>query len=258
MQNLSNLTRDKNFRALFVAPTGRGKTIAAASFPGRTLVIDADKRVTPVLDWYSKERLAEIDVFNLHMHNFLDDKSGKDTLQGIINGLVDKNPYHNILIDGITSVSNTAVMMQMAIKGNSGKKVANNSIPVPSWDEFNGEAMLVTGMLETLKGLNCNLIVTAHPVTKTNMADGTKSSSIVSFGTKLQSIIPGYFDECWYFDYKFGISVSEGVKRYVRTQPSGDYPDAKTSMKDIPSEIDITNEGRVEEKNFYNLIKAYL
>lgn len=240
---------DKNFRALFVGPTGRGKTIAAASWPGKTLIIDFDNRHKPVIDWYP-ERLGEIEVEVITPVNYW------DTFHPLINKLVNINPYQNIIVDGITSLSNTTVVMQMIVKGQDPKagKFTKGGVPVPSWDEFNGEAMLITQLLETLKSLKCNLFVTGHPVSKTQI-EGTKTiktSSIISFGTKLGPMIPAYFDEVYYFEYEFDINSGKPVKRLVNTAATGDYPDAKTAIKGMPPQLNITG------KNLYDEIKAYL
>jgi hypothetical protein len=65
-------------------------------------------------------------------------------------------------------------------------------------------------------------------------------------------MIPGYFDEVYYFDYEFDINAGRPVKRIVNTMPTGDYPDAKTAIKGMPPRLDITN------KNLYDTIKEYL
>jgi len=250
--SLDKVDVDKSFRALFVGPTGRGKTIAAASWPGRTLIIDFDNRHKPIIDWYP-DRLSNIDVEVITPLNFW------DVFHPLVNKLTTLNPYQNIIIDGVTSMSNTTVVMQMIVKGQAVKiedrgKITKGGVPVPSWDEFNGEAMLITQLLETLKSIKCNLFVTAHPVFKTQIegSKSVKSVAIISFGTKLGPMIPGYFDEVYYFDYQFDINAGRPVKRFVYTMPTSDYPDAKTAIKELPGVIEITN------RNLYDVMKEYL
>lgn len=247
---LDKVRVDKNFRALLIGPTGRGKTIAAASWPGKTLVIDFDKRHKPIIDWYP-DRLAEISVEVIDPSNYW------SVFHPLVNDLVSgKFRFDNIIIDGITTLSNTTVVMQMMVKGQDPKsgKITKGGVSVPSWDEFNGEAMLITQLLETLKSIDCNLFVTAHPVYKTQI-EGTKSVksvSIISFGTKLGPMVPTYFDEVYYFDYEFDINAGKPVKRFVYTAPVGDYPDAKTALKGLPMKLEITN------RNLYDVMKEYL
>jgi hypothetical protein len=247
---LDKVPIDKNFRALLIGPTGRGKTIAAASWPGKTLVIDFDHRHKPIIDWFP-DRLGEISVEVIYPSNYWDVfKSLVDSLES------GKLKFDNVVVDGITTLSNTTVVMQMIAKGQGPEKgkITKGGVAVPSWDEFNGEAMLITQLLETLKSIRCNLFVTAHPVSKTRI-EGTKSikeTSIISFGTKLGPMIPAYFDEVYAFDYEFDINAGKPVKRLVFTSPTSDYPDVKTALKGLPPKLDITG------KNLYDVMKEYL
>jgi AAA domain-containing protein len=247
---LSKVPTDKNFRALFIGPTGRGKTIAASSWPGKTLIVDFDHRHKPVIDWFP-ERLDEISIEVIYPRNYW------DTFVPLINDLESgKLRFDNVSIDGITTLSNTTVVMQMIAKGMGPEKgkITKGGVAVPSWDEFNGEAMLITQLLETLKSIRCNLFVTAHPVQKTRI-EGTKSireTSIISFGTKLAPMVPTYFDEVYAFDYEFDINSGKPVKRYVYTAPTADYPDVKSALKGLPPRLDITG------KNLYDVMKEYL
>lgn len=247
---LDKVPTDKNFRALFIGPTGRGKTIAAASWPGKTLFIDFDHRHKPIIDWYP-ERLGQISVEVIYPQNYW------DTFVPLVNDLESgKIRFDNVCIDGITTLSNTTVVMQMIAKGMGPEKgkITKGGVAVPSWDEFNGEAMLITQLLETLKSIRCNLFVTAHPVLKTRI-EGTKSvkeMSIISFGTKLAPMVPTYFDEVYAFDYTLDINAGRPVKRHVYTAPTSDYPDVKTAIKGLPPVLDITG------KNLYDVMKEYL
>lgn len=260
MPNLNSETYDRFFRALFVGPTGRGKTIAASSWPGKTLIIDFDGRHRPVIDWFS-ERVKAGDF----VAEIIGPENFWTKFKPLVNSLVQYNPYQNIILDGITSLTTTTVVMQMLAKGSfsnwtgkdsPGNKVTAGGIMVPTWDEFNGEAMIISTLLETLKSLQCNLFVTAHPVQRTAIdknKKGSRYTSIVTFGPKIESIIPTYFDEVWYFGYKVesddkGIEL---IKRTCYTGPSEDYMEAKTALK-VPREMDYT------DKNLYDLVKDYL
>lgn len=261
--NLNNKEYEKFFKGLFVAPTGRGKTIGAGSWPGKTLVLDFDDRHRPLIDWYP-DRVANGDysVESVNPANFW------TVFKPCIDSLVKYNPYQNIILDGITTLSTTTVVMQMLVKGSwadwgnkktdegKGQKVNTGGVMVPSWDEFNGEAMIISTLLETLKSFKCNLFVTAHPVSRTRIEANKKASkysSITTFGPKIESIIPAYFDEVWYFDYVVASDASgkEVIQRTCYTGPSEDYMEAKTALK-IPKMIDYTG------KNLYDCVKDYL
>jgi hypothetical protein len=266
MPNLNSENSEKFFRGLFVGPTGRGKTIAAASWPGETMVEDFDNRHKPIINWYPERvKAGDFTVESITPSNFW------TVFKPSINNLVKFNPFQNLILDGITTLSTTSVVMQMLAKGSfdnwfgkkeasageegRGSKITAGGIMVPSWDEFNGEAMIISTLLETLKSLKCNLFVTAHPVARTLIA-GKKSSryySITTFGPKVESIIPTYFDEVWYFDYKVETDNmgKEIIKRTCYTSPCEDYLEAKTALK-LPKEIDYT------DRNLYDCIKEYL
>ena len=261
MPNLNSETYEKFIRALLVGPTGRGKTIAAASWPGKTLDIDFDGRHKPIIDWFP-ERVKAGD--------FTAEVFGADNFwtkfKPLIDGLVTYNPFDNIIVDGVTSLSTTVVVMQMLVKGSwqgwkanekkEGAKIVSGGVMVPTWDEFNGEAMIISTLLETLKSMKCNLFLTAHPVERTKIGENKKAErykSITTFGPKTESIIPTYFDEVWYLDYRVDTDNTgkEIIKRTCYTQPTENYMEAKTSLK-LPKEIDYT------DKNLYDCIKAYL
>lgn len=247
--SLQSVEKDHKFRGLIIGENGRGKTICAGSYPGKTLIFDFDKRYEPLIDWYP-EKLADIEIEVITPSNYM------TVFQDRVNKLMIHNPYDNIVIDGITGLSNTTIMMQMMAKGQAATndkelkiKVTKTGIPIPSWDEFNGETMVITQLLECLKSLNCNLIVTAHPIQRTDMKDG-KYASIVAFGTKVGSMIPGYFNEVYYLDYTFDLSGK--LRRILTTQPDSTYPSAKSSIKNLPAKLDIT------DKKMYDVIKEYL
>jgi hypothetical protein len=261
--NLSNANYEKFFRGLFVSPTGRGKTIAASSWPGKTLVLDFDGRHRPIIDWYPERvKAGDFVVEETNPANFW------SKFKPCIDELCKFNPYQNIILDGITTLSTTTVVMQMLVKGSwadwgnkktdegKGQKVNTGGVMVPSWDEFNGEAMIISTLLETLKSFKCNLFVTAHPIQRTAIDAKKKASkytSITTFGPKIESIIPAYFDEVWYFDYVVDTDNmgKEVIKRTCYTSPCEDYMEAKTALK-VPKSFDYT------DKNLYDCVKEYL
>lgn len=261
---------EEYFRALFVGRHGSGKTIAANSWPGKTLDIDFDNRHTPLLDWYQNTKIANDEIYV----EVIDAYNWWTKFKPLINDLITKfNPYQNVCVDSITNMSTTAVVMQVIAKGGdmsyAGKtddqikkagvgKVTQGGIVVPTWDEFNGEAMLFSTFLDVMKNIKSNFFMTAHPVKRIQIAGdkGVKYESITTFGPKVESIIPSYFDNIWYFDYdlvpdpeKPGINI---IRRRVWTQPSDKYLDAKSAIKGLPAVIDIT------DKSLYEQVAPYL
>lgn len=249
---------DQRIRALLIGSTGSGKTIAAASWPGKTLIIDFDRRYKPVIDWYAG-RLDDFTVKVVTPKTFWD-------FVKLINELADYCPYDNIILDSITNLSNCCVVMQMREKGAISKeeaeqakkdnkklgiKLTRGGVSIPTWDEINGETMIISELLEVLKSFNVNLFVSAHPLRREK--DGSEYASLVTFGPKIESIIPTYFDEIWFF--KTGAAPAterEELKREVYFKPSGSYKEARTAIKGMPTKVDITG------KNLYEQVKQYL
>lgn len=264
--NLNSEKYERYFKGMFVAPTGRGKTIAAASWPGKTLIIDSDSRHRPIIDWYP-ERVAAGDfaVEETNSDNFW------SSLVPLLKSLAQFNPYQNIIVDGVTSMTLLTITMQLKAKGGfdffkkdaqksddtKGSKFVPGGIMVPSWDEFNGQAQVISHLIEVIKSFKCNVIFTAHPVTRTLIGKNKQAeryTSITAFGIKMDSMIQNYFDDCWWFDYEIATDSQgrEIIKRLCYTQPSEAYQEAKTSFKGIPAVIDYT------DKNLYDLVKEYL
>jgi hypothetical protein len=156
-------------------------------------------------------------------------------------------------------MTNTSVVFQMITRGAASvsqlppemanpanrdkkvqEKITKGGIPVPSWDEFNGEAMFMCEVFDICKVLPCNVILTSWPVTRTKI-EGVNTSvkeSLVTFGVKTPGMVPGYFNEIWrVITEAKGMEANSDVARFVITQPYGDYI-AKTSLP-IPAKIEI-------------------
>jgi hypothetical protein len=242
---------NKRFRALFVGVTGVGKTIAATSWPGKTLIFDFDKRHGPILEWH-KSRLKDYDVEIVTPKNFW------EVFHKKINSLADYCPYDNIIVDSITNLSNCVVVMQMIAKGDitkeqaksgekTGIKLTKGGVSVPTWDEINGETMIITQLLEVLKSFDVNLIVCAHPLMRQKGSNDYES--LVTFGPKVESLIPTYFDNIWYFGLNFLPQNPNDATRRVFTRPSIDYKMARCINNNVPPVIDVTN------KSLYEAVK---
>lgn len=259
MINLNQIKKDSNFRALFIGPSGMGKTLSAASWPGKTLIFDFDNRYMPILSWYPERvKAGEFEIFQVNAKNLL---QGPNNFKDEVDKLLNSNPYANIILDGITTMTNTALNMQMVAKGKDtigGQFIfdKDNKLVVPTWPEFSGLAMIVSSFLEIIKGFNCNFFVTAHPVMRSDMKTGRKYETIVYAGPKGESIIPNYFDDVYDFDIEAaGISAGQGSRRIVTTEMGPNSPLSKTAIKGLPAKIDIT---APKQPTLYEQVKKYL
>lgn len=243
-----DLLHDK-FMALFIGKPGTGKTLAGASFAaaGPVEFIDFDGRMKPVRLHYPKARIHFTSFSTKNIREFAD---------RYIPDLLNRCDYKTVQLAGITSLSNVLVTYQLRVRAGSNEigKTSKGGLIVPSWDEYSGEASIISQVLDALRALPCNVIVEAHPVSRVNMEKAEKYTSIVSFGPKVESVIPAYFDEIWYFTTETDIN---GQLRYVvNTRPTAEYPLAKTSLP-LPYKFSLTDDdGKVI--NLYNLIQNSL
>lgn len=257
MSDLNDVELGSRIMALLVAEHGLGKSGLAASFyrEGPVKFFDFDGRMDGVRRLYPHvaKGLIEYETYGPM-------KEGK--IKSIIQfekdleGLVKSCPYKTIVLDGLASMTNTSIVFQMISRGaasvgqlpaeladpnNKDKaKITKGGIPVPSWDEFNGEAMFMCEVFDICKILPCNVILTSWPVTRTKIEAGATQvkESLVTFGIKTPGMVPGYFNEIWrVISESTGMEANSEIKRFVITQPYGDYI-AKTSLP-LPSRIEI-------------------
>lgn len=241
MPNTKDIDLWGAFKILLVAPNGRGKSIAAASFykAGPIHFCDFDGRMKPVKYVYPD---ADISYTSYGVDDFRSFMHWTEDLQ--------RNPpkFKTIVIDSLTSLSMTSVMYQLLVKGN--KKIdPKTGIPATTWDEINRETVMISTALEILKVMyenhGINIIMTAHPVVKTEIAakegESKKSESLIAYGNKIGGIAPGYFDEIYRITVK-KVDLNGQLRRFAITNLTSVDDDilAKSALP-IPQEIDITD-----------------
>lgn len=251
MPRTCDIIPGERFQGLFVGVHGSGKTVGAASWPGPIMIYDFDGRVDPVASFYPTRTDIEYKVVGGRKVNRLDAITFKDFCIEM-EALQDSCPYATVILDSITSMTMTVVRYQLSFKGKStgeegekskkGKVLAGGII-VPTWDEFNGECQTVCEIIEVLKVLDANVIVTAHPVAKMEIRgdEGVKTESITAFGYKTPNFVPNYFNEIWNFTREDSDGVGNPPRRFIRTQAGANVL-CKTAMPQIiPPRFDFTN-----------------
>jgi hypothetical protein len=237
-------------KLLLVAPNGMGKSIAAASFykDGPICVEDADIRMKPVAAFYPGEDIEYNEWTSDNFHKFV------AKIHDIISGRF-KPEFKTWVIDSMTSFSITAVTYQLKIKDKI--KTTKGGMPATSWDEINGETVFFHEMLEASQILytkyGCNVIWTAHPVSKTEIVkgeDAKKVTSLAAYGNKIPSLVPGFFDEIYNLSRrKIGASKWQTV---VHTVPNDNMPGKTALFNYLPETMDIT------DKNFFEVLKSHM
>lgn len=245
------------FKGLLIGKNGSGKTLSITSFPKPIKYYDFDGRMDPVKRLLSTEQKEGIEY----------DTLGPDKINSFckeFQELQEYNPYKTVVIDSLTSLSLSLMNYYLNMKGKSGSKGGKmvGTTQVPTWDEINGETALTSQILDVAKILKCHIIMTAHPVAKTEItgADkvGRKTSSLVAFGNKLPSIVPNYFNEIYQFFIEAGYDANNNTvpKYFIYTRPNSEEDMMKTGLP-IPRKIDITSErtARGERGYDFNLWK---
>jgi hypothetical protein len=200
----SDISLDGRLMAMFVGGNGGGKSVAAASFPAPIKFFDFDGRMKPIKLFYPNADIDYVTVGSksngrLGIIDFYDFCKEFESLQ-------DNCPWATVVIDSFTNLSNTAVTYQLMARGGfhsfKGKKTTSG-LPIPGFEEFNGETTSLSQILDIAKVLPCNIIFTAHPLVKVETIGENKSrryTTISSYGTKIASFAPTMFDDIWLFE----------------------------------------------------------
>lgn len=255
MPSTKNIKIGERIILLLVGKNGNGKTVQVASFaeagPGK--IFDFDGRMDSIKAVYPDLDI-EYDTYGVREVKNPDGSSKIKSLDQFMKEFIDLTkscPYKWICVDSITSLTTTCINYQMVIKGGE-NKTTKGGVQVPSWDEFNGEAMMVSRMLDIAKMLPCHVIFTAHPVQKMDINNQKITESIVSFGVKVPNLIPGYFNEIFFLEMEAPTDARQPQQRTLYTSASpGIF--AKTTLP-LPKKIVLPDSG----PGIYSIIQAAL
>lgn len=259
MPKTSSIVLGGRFMGLFYGPNGGGKTIAAASWPGPVKIYDFDGRVAPVKHFYPNREDIDYITVGVGRSSTRRDVISFKEFTDEFEKLQDSCPYETVVIDSYTSFSACAIYYQMGI--NEEVKLTKGGLPIPSWDEFKGETGTMLQILEICKILPCNVIVTAHPVSRAQTTKSTGSSSdilasmvkattLATYGWKTESFLPNYFNEMYYMHADAYSQVGQEPKRLCQTVASGEIV-AKTALP-LPPVMEYTG------KQLYSVIQKHL
>lgn len=226
---------------LFVGPQGIGKTIAALSFP-KPAWYDNESKLESVKNWYNQPeyRRFKDDIDYRPIRNIFD--FANDTLPELERvGIGDRK---TLVFDSITNASRDIVnamlkARQKMPKGGERAKIVPGNVIVPSWDEFDGEDVvlgLILGTLYTIQQkYKVNVVVCAHPHT-TMGPNGKSATKIVAKGHKAPQTVLNFFQEIYHFEREH--DMNGGVRRLAITQ-GGDF--SRTAWPFLPDKLDYTD-----------------
>src|SRR6266576_5706125 len=137
--------------------------------------------------------------------------------------------YFAIVNDSITYMTSAAVNWSLNF-GKDKRTFKKLKDIIPDWDEYKVETSLVSQCLDLSRKLPCHVIWTAHPLSGIKVEGSgttikvTKTNPIVSYGSKVASLVPGAFTEIYHFSQNSSYSSEgKGSKRYiVNTEAIGD------------------------------------
>lgn len=258
----SSITIPNNISFLFKSSPGFGKTLAAASFAveGPVYLAYWDKS-SPVelISYFTEKRFGSL--AKKILDNIEYDVYGSDNANAYLNKLIDfvqDCRYFAIINDSITFMTASAVNWSMNFGKDQRLKKKIKDV-LPDWDEYKVETSIVSQCIDLCKKLPCHNIWTAHPLSSVSLSGSgssmkvTRTNPIVSYGSKVASMVPGSFTEIYHFSQSVDYSSGKSNKRYVvNTEAVGDEYAKSPLLGDFIKEFDIT------DRLFYQVWKELL
>jgi len=256
----SSLTPDKNISFLFKSSPGFGKTLAAASFAleGPVYLSYWDKsKPVELLTFFTEKR------FGANAKKILDNIEyevyGSQNAHEYLNKLIELSEdcrYFALINDSITFMTSACVNWSLNF-GRGSKERKKIKDVLPDWDEYKVETSIVSQCIDISRKLSCHTIWTAHPLAGVSLSGSgnsmrvTRTNPIVSYGSKVASLVPGSFTEIYHFSQQSNWSLdSKSSKQYiVNTEAVGDEYAKSPLLGDYVKEFDIT------DKLFYQVWK---
>lgn len=250
MPDMMDINPLDSFMALFTGANGSGKSIAIASWmkKGSVYFFDFDGRMASVSNWYKQRGLKQGQL----VYDTWGPSNIFEAYQKL-EGFLTYCPHAAIVIDSFTAVTVSAVTFSLRRRGAKGglnlPTTSKGDMIIPDWDEYKGETMYVTMLLDICKALAAKGIAvfwTAHPITSTKIEAGagaggkdkyTKQTRYAAYGAKTDSLIPIYFNEIYHFTQEFDFAKNDNI-RWCFTGSNGEVT-AKTALN-LPIQIDWT------------------
>jgi hypothetical protein len=276
--NAKDYTPERKIHCLMIGPSGAGKTAAAASFPGKTVILDWDDRAKGPLQSceFLQERVnsGQIEVYRILPWRGTTPVGLKEVygVLEIVDAKVSRGQIDNVIVDGTTSMRrffvNDSINRELATSGRSNSlahfKIGEAILGQKQDHNYAAQCMLNI-IYDNLKTFPCNVFVSTHIKDKT-VASPTPEDpervivvgETITAPGQLTIEIPGWFDEVW----EFMVDTSNKMlppKRYVIFQGKwartgfrdvGYYDEKKNWVK--AHKLDIT------DKSLYEMLKPTL
>jgi len=247
---------------LFKSSPGFGKTLAAASFAvaGPVYLSYWDKKSPVELSTFFTDRRFGSKAKKIK-DNIEYDTYGSQSAHQFLNKLIktykEGCPYFAMINDSLTWMTASAVNWSLNF-GKVDKTRAVKKDIKPDFDEYKVETSIVSQCIDICRELPCHVIWTAHPLSTISLSGSGSSmrvdrtNPIVSYGSKVASMIPGSFSEIYHFSQK-NVWGENNKKQYlVNTEAVGDEFAKSPLLGDYIKEFDIT------DRLFYEVWKELL
>lgn len=232
MAKLSELIVSQKLKLLLIGASGSGKTVMAASAPGKTLILDFDNKASSAASYYAHynpKQLENIEVEAFSLNKMTDSPYEKfiawlDRLEE--RAKEEKFPFDTVVIDSLTLYAEA--LMGYVMKHNPGIKRAFSSVPAM-------QDYLVAGTkfredINRILSLPCHVICTAHSATQKDDVTGELRNTILLAG-KTAEHLPRIFTEVYWAHVK---KNGDKIEHVAQTRSDGRFT-CRTQIPTIPN-----------------------
>ncbi len=231
---LTELTTTHFHKVLIYAPSGFGKTVAAANAPGKIEYWDTDHKISSAAAYYKtkKEVLEKIDVYQFMNLPVKERVPALEKRMALIDqARASGKPMHfdSLVLDSLTTFTEM-IMEDYLVRSQLGIKVAVKDIPAMQHYQLLDKHL--TQIISGLLALPANIIMLAHLDISKDEDTGTVTRQPLMKG-KWAAKLPIYFEEVY-----VGKIGADG-KRILQAIPDREYPNVRTQNgrpKEFPVE----------------------
>ena len=235
---LSELTQGTSHaKVLLLGPSGAGKTVAAATFPGKKLWLDFDNKISSAANFYSQDKVM-LESIEVKQYGKMSIKptTGKPRMAQFQEDMAvyfkmhdakQKLPFDTLIVDTITTLSDSLLEDYRYV---SQTAVKRPNIDQNSQSDYGLFATHFKQIIGRLLALECNVLFVGHTQMEQDEATGLRTNEILMPG-QLKAKLGIYFEEVYF------AKVNQKGERVWQTQADGKTTFCRTQRRNMPSEI---------------------
>lgn len=236
--NLSDIHTAGALKVLIEADSGVGKTCLAATFPGKTLILDFDNKVDSAaafLRYQDRNDLLngiEVEQFPAALGISPIDKLTKLIGEKLIpQQKTGRMEFATLVLDSITTFSSAT--LAHIVKTNPGvKRNPTAQGPQPGLQDYGILRREFQRLIQGLLSLPCNVVMLAHLAVEKDEATGQIMRHAMMDGSFAREL-PIHFKEVW------RMYVKEG-RRMIQTQSDHMF-NCRSQIPGLPAHLDVTD-----------------